>query len=259
MKRILLGLFTAMIAWSAFAERRVVVLAGHVPGDKGTLWKTDLSLTNPSSQSQDVTIVFHPGGSEWKKTVTLGPGASALLEDALDPATFGSGAPASWLGELELLSPFRIDASARIYTGSSATGGTYGTTYESFDVDGLPTRGVLTGLLSSEAFRSNVAFANSSDDPTALHFDVRRGDGSRAGGTDLTIPAHASVQRSIREFVPASSDDPLSLEWRASGPAIAVGAIMDQKSGDPTNSPSVDDAHRLSVGGEVPGNAGTFW
>jgi len=262
MKRLLFGLIAASIAWSAFAERRVIVLAGHLPGDKGTLWKTDLTLANPSSQGQDVTIVFHPGGSEWKKTVTLGPGESTLLEDALDPASFGDGAPAAWIGELELVSPFRIDASARIFTGSNETGGTYGTTYESFDVGGLPARGLLTGLLSNDRFRSNVAFANASDVTTVVHFDVRRGDGTRASGANLSLPPHASMQRSMGEFVPDAGDDPLSVEWSSSGPAMAVGAIMDQKSGDPTNSPSVDDAHRSllfpSVG-KFPGNGGTFW
>ena len=256
MKRILIGLFVASLTLPALADRRVIILAGHIPGGK-----TDLTLANPSSQPQDVTLAFHPGaGGEWRRTISLPAGGSVLLVDALDPAGFGSGLPDFWLGELEVLSSFRVDASARIYTESAS--GTFGSTWDSYDADALPSGGVITGLLSNDRFRSNVAFANASDDPAAIHFEIRREDGTGAGASDFTIPPHASIQRSIREFFSTSGDDPISLAWSADRPAIAAGAVIDARSSDPTNAPSVESAGRSllfpSVG-KFPGAAGTFW
>jgi PKD domain len=246
---------------SALAATRIIPVAGHVPGANDTAWTTDVSLRNNTNAAMNVELVFHADtGLTRTRTVSLGADSSMLLDDAVAPAKFPGSNPPSWLGQLELRAPGDLAASAHIFT-QGRSGGTYGSTYEGVDPAVLSTAGAIAGLINGSRFRSNVAFANPNDAAIAIHYTLRRADGSVAANRSLELPAHSTRQLSLGTDV-SSGDDRLSLFWSASGRAYAVGSIIDNQSGDPTSAPSVSrDATSLffPVVGRTAGGNSTFW
>ncbi|MEA2342491.1 MAG: hypothetical protein QOF63_660 [Thermoanaerobaculia bacterium] len=264
MRRVLMSavIFVAAIT-SAFASTRIIPVAGHLPGANGTAWTTDISLTNNSQSSVVVDLVFRPeDGVARTRSVALDANQSMLLEDAVGPAKFAGTNPSGWLGQLEVRSSGNVNATAHIFT-SAATGGTYGSTYEDFDPAVLSTLGSIAGLINSAHFRSNVAFANASDQPNSFDYVLRREDGSVAATRHLDLAPHSTRQLSINDDVAPSPDDRrLSLTWNAAGGGYVIGSIVDNRSGDPTSAPSTSrDTTSLffPVVGKTPGGNTTFW
>jgi hypothetical protein len=250
-------------ATAVFGSTRIIPIAGHLPGANGTAWRTDVSLTNNSTTASVVDLVFRPeDGVARTRTITLEAGQSMLLEDAVGPTQFSGANPASWLGQLEVRSTGDVSASAHIFTGGGE-GGTFGSTYEGFDPSALSTSGALTGLVAGGVFRSNVAFANPSGQTAGFDYTVRREDGTVVVTRHLDLPAHSTRQISVGADVVVSTDgERLSLSWSANVPAYVVGSIIDNRSGDPTNAPSMSrDVTSLffPVIGRTAGGNGTFW
>jgi hypothetical protein len=250
-------------ATSVVASTRVIPLVGHLPGDNGTSWTTDVSLTNNTASAVVVDLVFRPeDGIARTRTVTLDAQGSMLLQDAVAPTQFPGNNPASWLGQLEVRSTGDISASAHIFT-RDAAGGTFGSTFDDFDPSALSTSGSIAGLIYSTQFRTNVAFANPGDDSSGFDYLLRREDGSVAATRHLDVPAHSTRQISIGIDVEASSDDRrLSLTWNASRGGYVIGSIIDNSSGDPTSAPSAShDTTTLffPVVGKTSGGNSTFW
>jgi hypothetical protein len=251
------------VTTAAFGSIRIIPVAGHLPGANGTAWTTDVSLTNNSLAAVTVDLVFRPeDGIARTRSITLDAKQSMLVEDAVGPAQFPGANPPSWLGQLEVRASADISASAHIFT-SGPTGGTFGSTDEGFDPTTLSTTGSVTGLISSIRFRSNVAFANPNDQTASFEYVLRHPDGSIAAARRLEVPPHSTRQPSVGDSVaPTPGDDRLSLTWSSNVPAYVVGSIIDNRSGDPTNAPSMSrDVTSLffPVVGRASGSNGTFW
>ena len=264
MKRALLSaVLWIAAAFSATAATRIIPVAGHIPGANNTAWKTDVSLRNNTSAAVTIDLVFRAeDGTARTRTITLGGGASTLLEDAVDPSKFPGTNPPSWLGQLEIRASGDITASAHIFTGGS-DGGTFGSTYEGIDPMVLSTTGSIAGLVNSNQYRSNVAFSNPNDLPITIEYTLRNATGTVSATRTVTLPAHATRQYSMGQDLAVSGDDArFSLLWSATGAAYAVGSILDNRSGDPTAAPSVS-RHATSlfypVVGRTAGGNSTFW
>jgi hypothetical protein len=248
-------------ASSVSATTRIIPVAGHIPGANNTSWITDVTLKNNTTSAMSVELRFHAGdGVLHTRSVSLGGGASLLLDDAVAPSKYSGNNPASWLGQLEIRAPGDVSASAHIFTGGK-NGGTYGSTYDGFDPAVLSTGGAIAGLVNSSRFRSNVAYSNPNDTTITLTFTYRNADGTVAATRTFDLPAHTTRQLSLGEDV-GSSDAALSLLWSATGRAYAVGSIVDNASGDPTSAPSVSRSATslfYPVAGRTAGANGTFW
>jgi hypothetical protein len=264
MRRAMLAAVIWLAATTAvFGSTRIIPVAGHLPGANSTAWTTDLSLTNNSLTAVTVDLVFRPeDGIARTRSVTLDAKQSMLLEDAVGPSRFAGTNPPSWLGQLEIRSSGNVSASAHIFT-AAASGGTFGSTYEGFDPSALSPTGSLTGLISSTRFRSNVAFANPSDQTASFDYVLRRMDGSIAATRHLDVAPHSTRQLSLGgDVATTAGDDRLSLGWSSNVPAYVGGSVIDNRSGDPTNAPSMSrDVTSLffPVVGRAPGSNGTFW
>jgi hypothetical protein len=264
MRRLLLSAALCLTApIHASAATRVIPVAGHLPGNNGTSWTTDLSLTNNSTAAAAVDLVFRaPDGIARTRTVTLDSRQSLLLVDVAAPANFPGTNPQAWLGQLEVRSAADVSASAHIFTQGSA-GGTYGSTYDSFDPAVLSTSGTLAGLMASTRFRSNVAFANPVDSASRFDYTLRREDGTVAGIHHVDVPPHSTTQLSVSDDAgPTVDDRSLSLNWTSTSGGYVVGSVIDNKSGDPTNASSTSrDELELffPVVGRTPGSNATFW
>jgi hypothetical protein len=261
MKRALLyAIVLLAIVSSAFAATRIIPVAGHLPGANNTVWTSDVSLRNNTGAAMTVDLVFHAGGGVTRtRSIQLGANTSVLLEDAVAPSKFGGANPEWWLGQLEIRAPGDVTASAHTFT-SGKDGGTFGSTLDGVDPSVLSASGAMTGLVNDARFRSNVAFTNANDSAITLSYSLRRADGGVVANRTLELAAHTTRQVSLVEDVATS--DRLSLFWSATGPAYAVGSIIDNRSGDPTSAPSVSrDTTSLffPVVGRTAGGNATFW
>ena len=248
-------------ALPALAATRVIPVAGHVPGANDTAWTTDVSLRNNTAAAMTVDLVFHGDAALARtRSVSLGAGASVLLEDAVAPSKFPGNNPASWLGQLEIRAPGDITASAHIFT-QGKDGGTFGSTYEGVDPTILSTSGAVAGLMNSARFRSNIAFANPNAEAMTVSYSLRRADGGVAANRSFELPAHTTRQLPLSQDV-AESDGRLALFWSATGRTYVVGSIIDNRSGDPASAPSMSrDTTSLffPIVGRTAGGNSTFW
>lgn len=254
---------TWLMATSALAATRIIPVAGHLPGANNTAWVTNVSLTNHSAATAAVDLHFTPDdGVARTRTVTLGAKQSLLLEDAVAPARFAGANPASWLGQLEIRSAADVSASAHIFT-TAQGGGTYGSTYDSFDPGALSASGSMPGLVSSARYRTNVAFANPGATPAAYFYELRREDGTVAASRLVSVPAHSTRQFSIRDDVGTTADDRrFLLTWIGNAPGYVAGSVVDNRSGDPTSAQSVHGGAAnlfFPVVGKTAGSLATFW
>jgi hypothetical protein len=262
-KSMMLFVLCFAVTTSLFAATRIIPVAGHLAGGFGTNWTTDVSLTNNTSGSIVVDLVFHPeDGIARTRSVTLEPRQSMLLDDAVGPTKFPGSNPSSWLGQLEVRSTGDVSSSAHIFT-RGANGGTFGSNYDDFDPTVVSTSGSIAGLVYNSRFRSNVAFANPGGQSVGIDYTLRREDGTVAATRHLDVPAHSTRQVAISDDLPVGTDDRrLFLSWTAGSGAYVVASIVDNKSGDPTSAPSTShDSTSLSfpVVGKTEGNNSTFW
>ncbi|MBV9496781.1 MAG: PKD domain-containing protein [Acidobacteria bacterium] len=255
-------IITLAAALTSSAGTRVIPVAGHLPGANGTSWTTDVSLTNNDAVTRSVELVFHPeNDASQTRVVTLAANGSVLLTDAVRPDDFPGVNPTSWVGQLEIRSAGNISASARTFTTAFA-GGTYGSSYESFDPAVLSSEGAMTGLVQSTRFRSNIAWANAGDHPVVVSYALRRENGALLATSQLAVGAHTTVQTSLaRDTVTTVDNARLLVEWTATKPIYAIASVIDNKSNDPTNIPSTSSATELffPVVGRNAGAQSTFW
>ncbi|HEV7921826.1 MAG TPA: hypothetical protein VGR02_13640, partial [Thermoanaerobaculia bacterium] len=201
------------------AGTRVIPIAGHLPGANGSSWKTDVSLTNNDSTSNEAQLVFHSdAGVTVSRTVALPAGSSLLLDDAVRPENFPGANAGSWIGQLEIRSAGNISASARTFT-TAASGGTYGSAYESYDPAVLSSEGAIGGLIQSTRYRSNVAYANATDGQAVVSYNLRGETGELLANNLLLVPAHSTVQLALARDLPTSAANArILVEWSSTTP-----------------------------------------
>jgi hypothetical protein len=265
MKRLAILIILILIpATSALAVRHVVPVAGHLPGAKGTIWTTDLMLFNSLPQATSVTLVFYPtGGERVSRVVSLGPGESRLLRDVVNPKLFAGVYPESWMGQMEVVADGGVSVHARIYTcAKELDEGTYGMCFPVLNPSALLQRGILTGLVGNEQYRTNIALVNPSAMTITFHLTIRTREGVSIAEESLTIAPHQSVQIPLTALAPVQGDG-YSLEWLSPDwDGYAVASVVDNGSGDPTGIPSAafgKDSLFFPIVGKTRGAHGTNW
>ncbi len=250
-----------LVTSSAAALTRIVPVAGHTEGAFGSSWRTDLLLSNPVGQPQRVDLIFYPSGSApVTRSIVIGATDTILVADAVNPAAYAQ-QPGSWIGQLVLESPQGLHASAHTWSTSPLRDGTYGGVIESYDPLILPSHGTLTGLTVSARFRSNVAFANGSSGPNVVDLTARNAEGELVAVSRLHLAAHETLQISVAQSL-GVPEGVYSLEWTSVVPALAIASVIDNRSGDPSNAPSIANAHAslcFPVVGRIDGALGTAW
>lgn len=263
MHHFLAGLFVllTLAPLPAVAATRIVPLAGHTEGAFGTSWRTDLLLSNASNQAQVIDLIFHTTDlPPLTRSIVIGPSDTIVVEDVVAPAAYGQTAE-SWVGQLVIDSPQGVHASAHTWTTSTERDGTYGGVIESYDPLILPQHGTLTGLQIAERFRSNLAFANGSNGVNVIDVAVRDEGGTVVRTSRVQLAAHQSQQISLAQEL-ALGPGVYAIEWISSAPAILIGSVIDNRSGDPSNVPSIANAHAqlcFPIVGRTEGDVGTYW
>jgi hypothetical protein len=97
-------------------------------------------------------------------------------------------------------------------------------------------QGVLVGLSSSAAMRTNVGLFNPNDTFTDVDLELRGADGSVAATRVVTLPPMTLTQLPMASLFTAAPDamPNASITFLAGAPLFAFGSVIDNASGDAT-------------------------
>ncbi|HSN57194.1 MAG TPA: PKD domain-containing protein [Candidatus Sulfomarinibacteraceae bacterium] len=202
------GDITISSAGPAACERTWwVPVASRADGLFGSVWRTDLGLLGVDGGTVAVEVRLHADDGIVSRVVSVAPAAMVNLVDVvdwIDPGRTGSGA-------LEVCADGVLVVTSRTYNQLApdhawAPGGTFGQFLagEAED-DGLAAgdRAFLGQLRESDAFRTNLGFVNTGDEPARVEVRLRDGTGAELAAYQLDLQPRRWLQ------------DPRPLERRA--------------------------------------------
>ena len=255
-----IGAYEADGSEPAAALPLTVPVVAHLFG-LTTPWRSDLSISNPSSSPLSLSLTYYPGsGSPLSRTVTLPPQGTGLLEDVVS-GTMGAGdgrgplviaPPATGPVPVVMSRTFAVSGAERlgqnVPAGLALPAGTY----------------YLPGLRNDDAYRSNIAIASGSAPVTATFALFRGADGMVASGVGRTVDAaHQQTQWKLGDLFPGLARDgvPMTVRVEISAPAFPYASVVDQTSSDAVTITAQTPASEWIVP-VVAGNSGsdtTFW
>jgi len=162
---------------------KFIAAVGNAAGANGTRFITDVRLFNRADTQREVTAIFTPTSADGRTTfdavkIVLAPRQIVALSDIV-----GTTMLAGSTGQLELIGADDVLAMSRTYTRSST--GSYGQFVPSSDPaeaigNGDPPISV-PGLENTDAFRSNIGFAEVGGAPAEVHVRYVDASGAAAG------------------------------------------------------------------------------
>ena len=258
--------------WLAGPDTHVAMpAAAHLPGAKGTVWRTDLYL--PANEVWSFPFVPQWWGDEpfarFHPTWGTSCGGSGSLDQRLkgvlpsqttwfDPIGFRALFPdvvhlfdacaqdENVRGTLEVRSSSWMSGFGRTYT-TRADGGTYGEMMPFYPPYGWPVQH-FAGLEIGPRFRLNLGLYNGDPDHAIRHrLTLYAADGTKVAEREVTLAPHASVQERLETMLgrPLDSfaegtyglsvlpldDTPNGVQGRS----WAYVSMVDNVTGDPTN------------------------
>ncbi len=221
---------------------RVIAQVARLEGAGGTVWQSDLELTNPGPEPVMAYLYYTPREADGLETyswaqVWLDAGWAVRLEDLVGSAFWLDGTA----GSLEVRGP--VVASVRTHT-AAPDGGTFGQGYGPFgaeevaSLDGEP-RLAAAGVREGGGWRSNLALAEVRGEPVTVRVELRDGWGSLLGSREIDLPPFGNVQlnRVALAVGDRSSLDGGSVRVEVVSGTGAVGALLsvvDDATQDPT-------------------------
>lgn len=166
-------LWLIFLAFPLGAESLWLPGAAHAPGAKNTFWQTDLWIVNGEASSQTITLYFLETGMDQSQanlarkgvTVTLPPQGEVAIADVLG-SLFNVESSA---GAIKIEYPGTLKISSRTYTPNFDTqeGGSFGLYIGVLKESQITSPFHLLAAQSSESFRTNMGFVNTSKTATA--------------------------------------------------------------------------------------------
>jgi hypothetical protein len=158
----------------------LIPVVGRANGAHGSVWRTDLYVTNAERRNlpaQTVTII---AGDDIRQ-LDLPPRATIVIRDlthsaGLGPVRIGTTDPGA-----------KITARARIFNVGSPQG-EYGQIVPAIPVAKLSRETYLPGLTALHGNRTNVGIANPSNIPADVSLDMYDEYGDYSGGFTITVP-----------------------------------------------------------------------
>jgi hypothetical protein len=222
-------------AWAA-----LVPAAAHAPGDKGSLWRTDLAVVNPGPSGASLTLTFVPvDGPPVAKAATLGAGGTREWGDVL-VSLFGVAFAASASGAIGISSDVSLCVASRTF--NQGAGGTFGgflPAVTASEALGPGRVGVLPQLARNGLFRTNVGVANLGASTLAARIRLYSESGAAAGTPiDVSVPP-GGLNQVVDPFGVAGAGDRdvayATVEvLTPGGLAFAYASVIDNRTGDPT-------------------------
>ncbi|HMF07591.1 MAG TPA: PKD domain-containing protein [Thermoanaerobaculia bacterium] len=174
----------------------------RITGANGTLWKSDVTLTNPgdASASYRVSFLAHDAATATAtpRDVFLGPHQTVQVIDVLP----------TWFGRTDTYGALAVTATGqgpvvagRMYT-ESGGGGSVGQQIFAIRSTDVVTQGSLTGLREDEDFRSIVGFLNPQNAAVNVTAFLHNEDGALLATASLALPPASYVQESLSGLFP---------------------------------------------------------
>lgn len=214
----------------------VLPAVGRAAGANSTLWRSDVTLFNPSTSYISTRVRYLVANADNRsapaRDLLLAPGSTNRVTDILTwLGNFPSGSGAlevSWFGSNAPI------MTSRTYT-TSVGGGTYG---QSIDPIAAYSQNVyVPGLRSDGSFRSNLGFVNGSDSSLTASVQLLAADGHVLATTTLSLLPRSQTQSSVGGLFPGIDVTTLGTFTLAAhsdaASLFAYGSIVDNASGDP--------------------------
>jgi PKD repeat protein/GH25 family lysozyme M1 (1,4-beta-N-acetylmuramidase) len=235
---------------------------GHNPGVGGTVWRTDLQLTNADTQPHTWRLMFFPagGGGGMFRQMTLAPYQSASVEDAVEAIYLPSIAPdVSGMIKIEAVDSSGVMPAVQARTYNKTAYGTYGQNINPLyaaagaSATAENTRILLAGMSTEDIARTNLGFVNLSESG-GTEFSIYFYDESGQMLNPEKKPATYSIgingwdQKKLENFFKGAFGVDLPANQRAiaaeiivtgGGPAYAYASVIDNLTGDPSFTPGV--------------------
>ncbi|HEX3581875.1 MAG TPA: hypothetical protein VH087_08950, partial [Thermoanaerobaculia bacterium] len=215
----------------------VIPVAGSLPGNFGSFFRTAVQMFNPLSSTMHVRVVFHTQGQNGADTdpsmqVSLAPGETRYYSDIL-PSLGQSGLGSLDLVPLDGALPLVV---ARIYNDGGAKG-TTGMTLGAVVADDALQAGdtaVLVAPSSTSDFRYNIGVRTLSNG-VSMQVTLRDASGNVKKTTTASYGANYFAQVSAAAFAGAdiAANDSITIAIN-SGAAVIYGATTDNKTQDPS-------------------------
>jgi hypothetical protein len=216
----------------------MVPAAANAPGDEGTTWVSDVTITNPGDGEAAVTLLLHRHGSDnsdpASTSVVVDAGTSLELGNAL-----ASGFDFEGTAALRLVADRPVVVMSR--TVNSARSGAFGQLIPGLSPKRAIGEHVIGHLLlieESDAFRTNVGVASWTAAPAEVEVRFFDGGGRTIGTVPASLPPYGFVQlnRVLRnltaETVIGARAEVEVLT--AGGRVLAYASVVDNRTGDPT-------------------------
>ena len=215
-------------------------IAGHLPGNAGSEWRTDLVARNLDSTNASVKFILHQaGGTNLERTSTIDGRAQKAFEDLT--AEMGGESNA---GALEICSDRPLLVASRVF--NKDTVGTFGQNLDGRVADlgyGAGQTVNLIGLRQkTDAFRSNLVITNGGKTEAEVAIILYDSTGKSLAAYNLVIPAGTARQDNEPFRYRANSPD---VEWGFATVTVVKGtnvlataSMIDNKTNDPTTIPA---------------------
>jgi hypothetical protein len=225
------------------AQELYVPAAAHTSGAGGTVWRTDLEVKarggEPASFTVELLEERTANPDPLSATFSLAAGESTRLVDVVDTAFgfYGSGALRLTANEGAIL------ATSRTY--NTNPNGTFGQYIPGIDAEAAAEHGrdyVLMQLSSTESFRTNVGFVNTTDASVALEVDLFTADASLLGSVPATLRPYEmrQIPAVFTQVTSESVEDGYAVvrTTTEAGRFFAYASVVDNLSGDAIFIPS---------------------
>jgi hypothetical protein len=213
-------------------------IAGHLPGNAGSDWRTDLVARNLGTATANLKFILHQTSGNLEGTGTVAGSAQKGFEDIV--ATLGG---LNNKGALEVCSDQPLLVMGRIFNKDAV--GTFGQNLEGHVADLGYTTGQTVSLIGlrqkGAEWRTNISVTNGGTTEAQVLVTLFRADGSTLTSYNLTIPA-GQVLQDVEPFRNrAMSPD---IDWGFATVTVlkgtnirTMGALIDGKTNDPTTIP----------------------
>lgn len=233
---------------------RTVPVAGHVRGQDGHTFVTDVQIENPREVSTRATLTFQPRAGEAPQPVSidLAPRETRNVSDAvlrLFSLTDSIGALRLDWGAGPAV-PLRM--TSRTYTRNGE--GTLGQAAAGFADPADPRAPrYVTGLARTDLFRTNLGAVNDSREFESFQVVLRNRRGEILGeSAAIGLASGRQIQVSVADLFPATGGKGLTAEIRPVGGSsvpFAYAAVVDNLSGDSTYYPAATPSSSLYLPG----------
>jgi hypothetical protein len=214
-------------------------IAGHMPGNAGSQWRTDLVARNLSTKSAALRFFLHQPGGNLQGDGAIDASGQKAFEDIV--ATLGGN---NNLGSLEVCSDQPLLVMGRIFNQGPA--GTFGQNIDGQVADLGYSTGQTVSLIGlrqkTDAFRTNFSVTNAGTSEAQVAVSLFDASGKALTTYNLTVPAGAVVQEVEPFKARANMPD---VDWGFATVTVLKGSnvrtfasMVDMKTNDPATIPA---------------------